>query len=470
VEQFEKNIQRFHELFKRMQLEQRMDEMAKLAELLTEEQKAVNESLQQKEDEIAFKRLKEIEENINKNAEFLAQKMKETQQEYQEVMESRSDKLDDAQTYMENEKLLDRIQKMQQQLSQSQKQPASQSGKQLQNQFEMLQSMLQMAKQQMMDQQKGEIADAMQKTMKDMLSVSFEQENLSDRSRQINSASPQVNNIARNQARLMNNTNQLISQILEIANQTFFISPDLNQYMEEVYSNMEAAINQLEERNPGKASKNQNAAMGGFNKALLSLQNSMEQMGQSSSPSGMESFMQQLQNMSGQQGQLNQESMMQFQLSQQGKMQLSSEALARMAAQQEMIKQSLENLTQEHGARRDVLGRLGELGGEMEDVIKQLREEKMDRQLIERQEKILSRMLDAQKSVREREYSKKRQAEREDIRIVKSPPEIKKELLRQESLLRKELMNALEEGYVPEYKEYIKNYFESLSRHKELFY
>ena len=119
----------------------------------------------------------------------------------------------------------------------------------------MLQSMLQMAKQQMMDQQKGEIADAMQKTMKDMLSVSFEQENLSNRSRQINSASSQVNNIARNQSRLMNNTNQLISQILEIANQTFFISPDLNQYMEEVYSNMEAAINQLEERNPGTFGK-----------------------------------------------------------------------------------------------------------------------------------------------------------------------------------------------------------------------
>ena len=268
----------------------------------------------------------------------------------------------------------------------------------------------------------------------------------------------------------MNSTNQLISQILDIADQTFFISPDLNQHMDEVYSNMEAAINQLEERNPARASRNQIAAMSGFNKALLSLQNSMNQMNQSNSASGMESFMQQLQNMAGAQGQLNQESMMQFQLGQQGKMQLSSDALARMAAQQEMIKQSLENLTQEYGSRRDVLGRLGELSGEMEEVIKQLREEKMDRQLIERQEKILSRMLDAQKSVREREYSKRREAEREEIRIVKSPPEIKKDLLRKKNLLRKEMMNALEEGYTLEYKEYIKNYFESLSRHNELFY
>ena len=470
VEQFEKNIQRFHELFKRMQLEQRMDEMAKLAELLKEEQQAVNKSLQEKEAEVAFERLKKMEENIKKNAEYLSQKIQDAQQEYQEIMESRSEKLEDAQAYMDNEKLLQGIQEMQQQLSEGQKQQAGQSGQQLQSQFEMLQSMLQMAKQQMTDQQKSEIAEAMHKTMQDMLRVSFEQESLSERSRQLNAASPQVNNIARNQARLMNNTNQLISQILEIANQTFFISPDLNQHMEEVYRNMETAINQLEERNPGKASKNQNTAMSGFNKALLSLQNSMNQMGQSKSPSGMESFMQQLQTMSGQQGQLNQESMMQFQLGQQGKMQLSPDAMARMAAQQEMIKQSLENLTQQHGSRRDVLGRLGELSGEMENVIKQLREEKMDRQLIERQEKILSRMLDAQKSVREREYSKKRKAEREDIRIVKSPPEIKKELLRKKSLLRKELMNALEEGYVPEYKEYIKNYFESLSRHNELFY
>ena len=90
----------------------------------------------------------------------------------------------------------------------------------------------------------------------------------------------------------------------------------------------------------------------------------------------------------------------------------------------------------------------------------------MDRRVIERQERILSRLLDAQKSIREKEYSRKREAEREMVRIVKSPPELRWELLQQEDRLRRELMKALEEGYSQEYREYIKSYFDILSRRK----
>lgn len=148
----------------------------------------------------------------------------------------------------------------------------------------------------------------------------------------------------------------------------------------------------------------------------------------------------------------------------QGRMQPSAEALARMAAQQEMIRQSLEGLNQQTGNQQDVLGRLGEMGAEMEKVIDDLKKQKLDRKVIERQEKILSRMLDAQKSVREKEYSKKRQAERENAVISKSPPVLKQDLLERENKLRKEMLNSLNEGYSSEYKEFIKSYYELLSR------
>jgi len=41
---------------------------------------------------------------------------------------------------------------------------------------------------------------------------------------------------------------------------------------------------------------------------------------------------------------------------------------------------------------------------------------------------------------------------------------LKEELLRKEDLLKKYLIEALEEGYALEYKELIKKYFESLSQ------
>ncbi|MCB0303533.1 MAG: hypothetical protein KDI38_07135, partial [Calditrichaeota bacterium] len=96
--------------------------------------------------------------------------------------------------------------------------------------------------------------------------------------------------------------------------------------------------------------------------------------------------------------------------------------------------------------------------------IDDLQKQNLNRSVIERQQRILSRMLDAQKSVREREYSRKRQSEREDNVLAKSPPEIKQELLERENKLRKEMLDALKEGYSPEYREFIKSYYEILSR------
>ena len=467
AEQFEKSIERFYELFKRAKLEQQMDELIKLAEMLSQEQDQINEKLHSEDStDIPFDRLSEMEKNIDENTEFLAERMNLTQEQYQELMNELSQSLQEAQSYLDEEQVKQSIQKMQQQLGEQQQESAHQTGLELERNFEMLQSMLQMAKQQLLEQQMNQVADAIQKAMQDVLSASFVQESLAERSQNLSAASPQINDIARQQSNLLTNAAQIINQLIEIGNQTFFLSPELNQLMAQAYSNMGQSIQQLENRNPRQAAAHQKQAMSNFNSVLLSLQNSMSQMSEAGSPSGLQNFMEQLQKMSGQQGQLNQGSMALFQSSGQGKMQLSPDAMARLAAQQQMIRNSLEQLSEGAGSRRDILGRLDDLGSEMDEVIKELKARKMDRRVIERQERILSRLLDAQKSIREKEYSRKREAEREMVRIVKSPPELRWELLQQEDRLRRELMKALEEGYSQEYREYIKNYFEILSRRK----
>jgi hypothetical protein len=467
AEQFEKSIERFYELFKRAKLEQQMDELVKLAEMLTQEQSQINEKLHSEDPtDIPFDRLSKMEKNINENTEFLSEQMDVTQEQYQELMKELSQSLQEAQSYLGEQEVNKSIQEMQQQLSSQQQESAKQSGVELERNFKMLQSMLQMAKQQLIEQQMDQVTDAVQKAMQDVLNASFEQESLAGRSQNLSSASPQINDIARQQSNLMTNTAQIINQLIEIGNQTFFLSPQLNQQMAQAYSSMGQSIQQLENRNPRQAAAHQNQAMSNFNSVLLSLQSSMNQMSEAGSSSGLQNFMEQLQKMSGQQGQLNQESMSLFQTTGPGKMQLSPDAMARLAAQQQMIRNSLEQLSEGAGTRRDVLGRLGDLGSEMDEVIKELKARKMDRKVIERQERILSRLLDAQKSIREKEYSRKREAERETVGIVKSPPELRWELLQQEDRLRRELMNALDEGYSQEYKEYIKKYFEILSRRK----
>ncbi|OGB65670.1 MAG: hypothetical protein A2Y94_04745 [Caldithrix sp. RBG_13_44_9] len=465
AEQFENNIERLFELFKQLQLEQQMDQLVKLAEQLTQDQSQVNEKVEEQNlSDDNFQRLEKMEENITQNYDFLTEKLEQTAEDYESMMDQRSEMLDQTGSFMESQEMQSQLKEMQQLLEGKMQSSASEQGQNLKSNFEMIQSMLQKAKQDMLQAQKNEVTAEMQKVMQDMLSTSFAQENLSLRAENLNPASPQINDIARQQARLIGNTGQIISQVMEISHKTFFLPSDLSQSMSKVLSSMSEAVSQLENRNPRQASGQQKNAMAGLNQSLLSMQSSMDQLSQSSSASGMEQFLEQLQKMSGMQGQLNQESMSLFQAGQQGRIQLSADDLARLAAQQGMIKNSLEQLSDEAGSRRDVLGRMDELGEEMEEVIRQLQAQNMDRKVIERQERILSRLLDAQKSVREKEYSKKREAEREKIQLVKSPPELKKEWILKEDRLRKELMNALEEGYSAEYREFIKSYFEFLSR------
>ncbi|MCB9088673.1 MAG: hypothetical protein H6628_10220 [Calditrichae bacterium] len=467
MEEFEQRIERTYELFKRVEMEQKMDQLAKMAEKLAEEQSEINQELgKENPDETLQEQLTSKEQNLEKNTDFFESQLQEAVKDFQEQMAETAQDLQQAQEFMDQQQLQSQMQQMQQQMQGGQQQQAQKSGQKLEQQLQMLQSMMQQAQSNMNNAQKQEVMQAMEKAQNDMLRASFQQEQLMDNTSQINVASPQITDIARRQSQMQENTNQIIQQVLDISKQTFFMSPQMNQVLSEMREEMDRAIQSLENRNLRNAAQSQQKAMASLNQAIMQMQSAMNQLQMAGSASGFEEMMQQLQQMAGQQGQLNQQSMGMFQQQGQGKMQLSSEGMARLAAQQEMIRQSLEKMNQQHGGgnQKDMLGRLGELGEEMEKVIDDLQKQNLNRSVIERQQRILSRMLDAQKSVREREYSRKRQSEREDNVLAKSPPEIKQELLERENKLRKEMLDALKEGYSPEYREFIKSYYEILSR------
>lgn len=467
MEEFEQKIERTFELFKRIELEQKMDQLAQMAEKMTEEQETINEQLENENlSEADQEQLAEQEESLEKNADFFEEKLEEAKQAFQEDMAQTAQELQEIQEMMASQEMQQQMQQMQEQMKSGEMQEAKKQGENLKRDMEMLQAMMQQARENMNQAQKEELMQAMQKVQQDMLRASFKQEQLMERTSKMDVASPQVTDVARQQSQMKENVNNIISQVMDIAKETFFVSSDMNKMLAGLKEEMDASLAGLENRNMRSSARSQNKAMSNLNQAIMSMQNSMNQMSMAGSASGFEEMMQQLSQMAGQQGQLNQEAMGMMPKPGQGRMQLSQDAAGRLAAQQEMIRQSLEKMNQENGGggQKDVLGRLGELGEEMEKVIQDLQKQRLDRNVIERQQRILSRMLDAQKSVREREYSKKRQAEKDRNFVAKSPPELKQELLEREDQLRQEMLKALKEGYSSEYKEYIKSYYEILSR------
>ncbi len=170
-----------------------------------------------------------------------------------------------------------------------------------------------------------------------------------------------------------------------------------------------------------------------------------------------------MQQLSGQQGKLNEESL-NFFGGNRGKLSMQQQGqLKRMAAEQGAIRNSLQELGKNMQDKSDVLGDLDQMAKEMGEVVNDFKSLNIDRQTIERQQKILSRMLDAQKSVREKDYSKKRLAEVGRDYKRKSPQMSKNSENMRLKQLKLDLIRALREGYNPDYEKLIEEYFRALN-------
>jgi hypothetical protein len=152
-------------------------------------------------------------------------------------------------------------------------------------------------------------------------------------------------------------------------------------------------------------------------------------------------------------------------LGQQGQMTMEQRAqMARLAAEQAAVQKQLGELMNEFGNRSDILGRLDQLGEEMKKVVDDLARRQVDQRTIDRQQRILSRLLDAQKSVRRRDYSRQRRSRPGQVALRRSPGELPAELEDVDEVLRRDLLQALSEDYPKAYQELIRAYFEALSR------
>jgi hypothetical protein len=302
------------------------------------------------------------------------------------------------------------------------------------------------------------------KTTEDLLSLSYDQEAIMQNTHMLSSLSDQFREITVRQYHTKENMEQVIRELIELSKETFFLQPELNISLTNAQNFMEESINALENRDQRKSEEYQNHAMAALNQSALLMDNSMQQLSQSSSGLGFEQFLQQMHNMTGQQCQLNQESFSLFQ-GLGDKKNLTNEEetqLKCLAEEQEAIRQLLGQLDQDLGNRPDIIGRMNEMTKEMESVIHDMEEFKIGRKTIERQQKILSRMLDAQKSIREKEYSQQRIAEIGKEHLRKPPSEKMETVDKMKEKLNKALMKALQEGYNPDYEKLIENYFKKL--------
>jgi hypothetical protein len=139
------------------------------------------------------------------------------------------------------------------------------------------------------------------------------------------------------------------------------------------------------------------------------------------------------------------------------------EELHRLAEEQARIRQQLEQIQREDEKERKLLGRLDQTQREMKEVEEMLRAGASDGTLEEKQTRILSRLLDAQRSINRRDFDPERESRAGEDMTPASPAPLPSDLLRETDRLRLDLLKAEADRYPAQYRAFIEAYLRSLN-------
>lgn len=463
-EMFQKSIERTLNLLKRIQIEQKIDELKKRTENIEQKQEELKEQTEKNntsENNELSKKQDEITKDLNK----FEQEMKELQEKMKDLKDMPMDEMKEAMDEFDKQDNQELSEEAQQQLQQMQNQKAMQKQQQIQKNMQKMQQTMQNLQSAMQQQNQMQTLYDMLKVMDNLLSLSKDQESLKEKMKNLPPNSSKFNEGMKEQVNIQQSLDKVINQINDIAQKTFAITPEIGKSIGKAKNSMSQSINAMHDRNSPLMTQNQNASMQYLNEAATLMKGMMDNMmNQSGQGSGMMSLMQQLQQLSQQQMNLNQLTQMlnQGQLTQEQMSQLQ-----RLANEQQMIQKSLEQLnqeTKESGQSKKLPSNLDEIIKEMKEVVTDMQTQKLDDNLVLKQERILSKLLDAQRSINERDFEKDRESNTGKNINRNSPPELILSSDKAEDILREELLRAMREGYNKDYQELIRKYFESLQK------
>lgn len=454
-ERFRQSIERTMNLLKRIQIEQKLDELRKRAEELVAEQKQLQEEASRAEtDPRRLEELAKKQENLEQKLAQMQERAEDVQNRMEEFFtEMPADKLNQLNSRLDEQRLGQRMREAAGQMRAGQTEQARQLQGGIQQQLENFAQQIDALQQEMLRQQAQQIISEMQKATENLLELSMRQELLKEQSRGAPQNSPQLRQNAQDQMRVMQELADVVDRLNELARRSFVVTPEMGKAIGEAMAKMQAAMRALDFRNGGMASQEQQAAMGALNKAAMSVQKALQSMMQQGAGMGG-GLMGQLRNLAGQQMSLNTQT------------QLMQDA-ARLAVEQEAIRKSLEQLNKEakaSGEGERLLGDLERIAEEMKEVVRNLEQNDLNPETIRKQERILSRLLDASRSTRERDFEKKRKAQTGTPLARRGPRDLDPSLLEGRSRLREDLLKAIEQGYAKDYQELIRKYFEELEK------
>lgn len=497
---FEKQLDQNIELMKRLELEKKVEDAIYKTEQLAEKQRELSDrtedSKSRNEKDIMLKEQKELSNQF----EQLKQELNQIQKEYKAIDQDLDFKLD--------HDLIDKVDQNQSgaenNLDKGKNKDASKQQKEASEQLDQLSEQLAEAQQDLEQQDLAEDAEQIRRYLKNLVQLSFNQESLIAKARNTYIQDPQYQSIIVEQNKIKEDFRSVEDSLRAIARRQINVAKVINKNVSDVNNNIVRTLSELLNMNQSfyggyrnaQASSSMQYTMTSFNNLALVMAESLDQMqnqmrqnsqqkksgsckkpgmkkqGNCSKPGKGKPSAKSMKQM---QQELNKQMQaLKKQLDKQGKntpgarkkigdkgsMQMSEE-FAKMAAQQEMIRRMMQEYGQE--LKQGNAGN-AKLAKEIDRMMRQMEQTETDlvnrvitQQTINRQQQIMTRMLEHEKAEMQREKEERRESREGKEHYQPSPSDLEQFQRSQDKNL--DLFRSIPPSLSPYYKSKVNDYF-----------
>lgn len=470
-EQLEQELDRMLELFKNLEMDQKLQEtIDKMNELADKQQDAAEKTKEKQSDK---------EQNID-NQKDITKKFDEIEKDLDELREMNEDlekKRDLESTEPQQQEINEQQQNAEKQMQQNDKKKASESQSQAGKKMkEMAEQMQQQMNQQQMQQQQEDL-NSLKQLLDNLVKLSVDQESLMDELKLTKTANPNYVQLMAKQEKIREDNKIVEDSLIALSKRVFQISSTITREISGINENLNKGLEQLAERATNQANVYQQKTMTGYNNLALMLDEVMQQMQQQMSQSMPGSQMcqkpggeSQLPSLGEMQKQLNdqlQKMKGEMQNGQQkGNKEGMSKDLAEMAAKQAAIREALQKMAHELGGGNTEDGKLAkelqELADKMDKTEEDIVNKNLNEETLKRQQDILTRLLEAADSERQRKTDNERESNTAKDISKQIPPSLQEYLNKRNQEI--DLLKTVSPDLKPFYKNLVEDYFNLINK------
>lgn len=309
--------------------------------------------------------------------------------------------------------------------------------------------------------------DDLRDIVDNLVKLSFDQEQVMDDFKGVKQSDPRFVTLSQQQLKIKDDSKIIQDSLLALAERVFQISSFVTREVESMNQYMDESVEALRDRNRSQAVSKQQFAMTSMNNLSILLDDVLQQMQQQMADamgkpkSGKQKNQKNMPGMSDLQKELSRK-IQDLKKSGKSGRQLSEE-LAKLAAEQEMIRREMQKLQEKEGQEE------GGGNGNLDKIINQMKKNEQDlvnkrlsNELIRRQQDIVTRMLQAEDALREREQDEEREGEQAESIDRNVPPEFEEYFKTKEKEI--ELLRTIPIKLSPYYKKEVNEYFKRINQ------